>query len=166
MEAEISNANNLEFAMPLNITFGIVKKDSDGAINLLNSDEGVEGIRNALVVEKPVSSEKSHPYRETIAINVLFEKLQHYFSASDLPSYIPCRDRKTGLPKITDHCFQSMLFKVKCKSSNNTYHYAENDPKRHRYSEALVDLLFEKITNDAAFITHAKQGYQASMGKK
>jgi hypothetical protein len=157
---EVQNIDDIEFAIPLNVSLIFAKDDEDGqSITLAKAEDGIAGLKKALIVHKPIDRERSHPYLESEAIKILNKHLVDKYSSELLDKILVARCKKSGKPIINQHCFRAMINKLKFKKSNNEYHYKNTNPELHYYSEKLVELLVEKIGEINNFVASSKQSY-------
>lgn len=158
---EVQDIDDIEFAIPLNVKLVFAKDGEDGqVITLAKAEDGMSGLRKALILHKPIDREKSHPYLEGAAIKRVNQRLLEQYSPESLDKLLVARCRNTGKPTLNQHCFRAMLDKIKVKNANNEYHHKNNNPELHYYSEKLVDLLVEKIGNVQNFVANAKSCYK------
>jgi hypothetical protein len=158
---EVQDIDDIEFAIPLNVKLVFAKDGEDGqAITLAKAEDGMAGLRKALILHKPIDREKSHPYLEGAAIKRVNQRLAEQYSSESLDKFLVARCKKSGKPILNKHCFRAMLDKIKVKNANNEYHHKNNNPELHYYSEKLVDLLVEKIGNVKNFVANAKSCYK------
>lgn len=158
---EVQNIDDIEFAIPLNVKLVFAKDGEDGqVITLAKAEDGMSGLRKALILHKPIDREKSHPYLEGTAIKRVNQKLSEQYSPESLDKFLVARCKTSGKPTLNQHCFRAMLDKIKVKNANNEYHHKNNNPELHYYSENLVDLLVEKIGNIQNFVANAKNCYK------
>lgn len=166
LTGEVENIDDIEFAIPLNVKLVFAKDSKDGlAITLAKAEDGMTGLKKALIVQKPIDREKSHPYLEKAAIKSLNKKLVETIAHEKLSEYLVARDSKSGKFVINQNCFRAMIAKLKIKNANNEYHHKNNNPELHYYSEALIDLLIDKITSSPSFVKNAKNSYRPQKAK-
>ena len=140
---ESSKYDDVRFAIPINVRLVFAKNNEEGDIILSQADDGMEGLRNAIVVEKPVDREKTHPYRQKAAICEINKRLN-----------------ESGQVCINSHDFQSVVHKLKWKNANNRQHYMSKNPEYHYYSEYAVNEIVENITSDVSFISLCRDSYR------
>lgn len=154
---EAGKVNDIRFAIPIDVRLVFARDGADGqVIHLSNAGEGMEGLRNAIVVEKPVDRERTHPYRQKDAIRNINIRLNERYRPEDLLEALPGRD-EMGRPRVSSHDFQSGIERLKWKSSNNRYHHRDLNPETHRYSEYAIDEFVGKIMNDKSFLEKARK---------
>ncbi|MBW7874482.1 MAG: DUF3644 domain-containing protein [Candidatus Cloacimonetes bacterium] len=157
---KIEDYEDPDFAIPLRFVFGFGKKDSAGQITFIRAEDREEGIRKALVIEKPVDRSQSHPYREFQLIEKLNEQLKEKLAINTLLGHLPARDKKKpDKPVVNSHCFRAMVQKLKWKNSDNEYHYQGKNPPCHYYSEKALSTLLTKIEGDPDFVKKSKESY-------
>lgn len=158
---DVKNTDDIEFAIPLNVKL-VFARDSDAngqTITIAKAEDGMEGLKKALIFHKPIDREKSHPYLESDAIKVLNTQLRERFSNEILGRTLPAKCKKTSQPIINQHCFRSIVDKLKVKGCNNEYHYKNNNPELHYYSIAFIDHVIKKISESDEFVAAAKERY-------
>ncbi|NMU25032.1 DUF3644 domain-containing protein, partial [Vibrio parahaemolyticus] len=70
VEHEIEQANDIEFAIPINVSLVYAKDDEQGQVIIAKANgksNDIEQLRNALIVQKAVDPEKSHIYSQNSA---------------------------------------------------------------------------------------------------
>lgn len=159
---DIQSSDDIEFAIPLNVKLVFAKDpEAEGqqSITLVKAEEGMEGLKKALVVSKTIDREKSHPYLENVAIKKLNTKLNEVFTENELKEYLVAIDSKNKKPTINSYCFRAILAKLKIKNGNNKYHYKNNNPEIHYYSEECINHIIDKIKQNNNFVSQARQEY-------
>ena len=154
----IRKYNDIRFAIPINVRLVFAKSDKEGDIILSQANDGMEGLRNAIVVEKPVDREKTHPYRQKDAICEINGRLSEKYRKSDLEHALTSRDNNKQ-PCINNYDFQAIIQKLKWKNSNNRKHHMSRNPECHYYSEYAVEEIMEKIMNDVSFVSRCRNSY-------
>ena len=156
---EAGKVNDIRFAIPIDVRLVFARDNADGqVIHLSNAGEGMEGLRNAIVVEKPVDRERTHPYRQKDAIRNINIRLNERYRPEDLLEALPGRD-EMGRPRVSSHDFQVGIAKLKWKSSNNRHHYKTSNPENHYYSEQAIEEFVGKIMEDKLFLKKARESW-------
>ncbi|EOV0115254.1 DUF3644 domain-containing protein [Vibrio parahaemolyticus] len=159
---DVQNTDDIEFAIPLNVKL-VFAKDGDvegQPITLAKAEDGMEGLKKALIVHKPIDREKSHPYLESSAIKKLNDRLKEQCSEEALNKFLVARCKKSGKPTINQHCFRAVVDKLKVKNANNEYHHKNCNPELHYYSDSFIDLVVKKVIDGKNFIENAKKSYK------
>lgn len=159
LQDEIEENDDIDFAIPINVSLVYAKKDSSGLKILANangSKEDLESLRNALIVEKAVDPEKTHPYPQGTAVKEINRILQDNYSEEKLISCLPARD-KNGRPALNSHCFLSLVEKAGWKKNNNEFHHYQAISNRHLYYDACIQEAVNKITGNDSFLKNAKR---------
>ncbi|HCC81994.1 MULTISPECIES: DUF3644 domain-containing protein [unclassified Methylophaga] len=158
MSQSIDDTDDMDFAIPLNVELSFTRKNNDGSqIILTKADSGAEGLKRALVIHKSVGADKTHPYLEKDAIKKIQNKLNEKFTKEKL---CKCLVKfKDEVPVFNRHCFQSVIHKEKWKTSNNEYHHYVEKLNAHLYSDAAVNKVVEKITQNDEYLGNAKEKY-------
>jgi len=167
LEKDINTINDIEFAIPLDVKL-VFAKDGDihgQMVTIARAEDGMEGLKKALIVHKPIDREKSHPYLEKEAINVLNDRLYRKYDESTLSSILKAKCKKTGKLIINPHCYRAIVEKLKVKNSNNKYHHKNNKPELHYYSEEFIEYIMKKIEERNDFVIKAKSSYKPARKK-
>lgn len=160
LKESIAAQNNIEFAIPLNVKLVFAKDGDEGnQVILTKAEDGISGLKNALVMEKTVSPEKSHPYLQKEAILEVNKRLHDKYDENKLLRCLVARDKKTDKPIINPHCFQALVYKLKWKNSNDKYHHHITKPSTHLYSNNAIEILLEKITSNDDYVAKAKKSF-------
>lgn len=155
----IEDSNDIEFAIPLNVKLVFAKDDSEGTqIVLTKAEDGISGLQKALILEKTVGVEKSHPYLQNDAIKEINKRLTEKFMEVKLKKCLPSTN-KFGRPAINANCFQSLIHKLKWKNENNKYHHFIAKPGAHLYSEVALEEIIKKITTNDEYLLNTKKSY-------
>jgi EC042_2821-lke REase/Protein of unknown function (DUF3644) len=154
---EATNLDDIEFAIPLNVKLVFTKQDEQGnIITLAKADDGIEGLRKAIILEKPTDREKTHPYKESDAIREINRRFHEKYDVLILESKLVKRNKQTQKPEINTHCFRSVVSKLKWRNSNNKFHYMNRDPEYHYYSDFVVEEFINKVINIDGYLEHAR----------
>ncbi|HDZ8844709.1 TPA: DUF3644 domain-containing protein [Aeromonas dhakensis] len=159
LQDEIEENNDIDFAIPINVSLVYAKKDSTGLKILANangSKEDLDNLRNALIVEKAVDPEKTHPYPQGVAVKEINKILQESYSTEKLFACLPARD-KNSKPILNSHCFLSLVEKTGWKKNNNDFHHYQAISNRHLYSDLCIQESVKKITENDSFLRNAKK---------
>lgn len=120
IEQDVIDSDEIKFAIPLDIKLVFAKTGETGETLVISkAEEGMEALKNAVVVEKPVDRIKTHPYKTTNAIREIDRKIKEKLDSSVHGEFLLARDAKTKKPKFGAHCFQSVVHNFNWKSSNN-----------------------------------------------
>ena len=155
---ESSKYDDIRFAIPINVRLVFAKSDKEGDIILSQANDGMEGLRNAIVVEKPIDREKTHPYRQTEAIREINRNLSEKYKESDLEHALTSRN-SNGQPCINGYDFQAIIHKLKWKNSDNRQHYMSKNPEYHYYSEYAVEEIVKNIMEDFSFVSRCRDSH-------
>lgn len=155
---ESSKHNDIRFAVPINVRLVFAKSDEKGDVILSQANDGMEGLRNAIVVEKPVDREKTHPYRQKEAIREINKRLSEKYEKSGLERALTSRNNNRQ-PCINSYDFQAIIQSLKWKNSNNRQHHMNKNPECHYYSEYAVEEIVKKIMNDISFVSRCRSSY-------
>lgn len=165
---EARQADDIQFAIPLNVRLIFAKTDEQGnMITLARAEEGIEGLKKAIILEKPTDRAKTHPFKESAAINEINKRLYERYSNEVLEGKLVARNKQTKKPEINSHCFRSVVAKLKWKNSDNKYHYENKDPVIHYYSDFAVEEFIEKIMGIEGYLENARKSNSTkAKGKK
>lgn len=156
----MKNNDDIEFAIPLNVKLVYVKDNKDGnAIVLAKADEGIGGLKKALVIEKPVDRSKTHPLLQKDAIRIINDRLHEKYSVDKLCNYLVAKDKKDDFV-INKYCFEAVLYKMKWKNNNNDYHHKNENPEIHYYSNEFIDAFIHTITGQDGYLRNARASYK------
>jgi len=154
----VEETNDLSFAIPLDVTLQFARKDAEGTqIVLTQAEDGMTGLKEALVIEKSVDAERSHRFKQGEAITEINQKLHERYDEEFLNERLPFK--KHNRAQLNQNCFQSLIHKLKWKRANNKYHHHLAKANTHIYSDKAVDEIIKKITEDKDYLTSAKASY-------
>lgn len=160
IEREVMESDDIKFAIPLDIKLVFAKSDEKGETLVVSrAEEGMEALKNAIVVEKPVDRIKTHPYKTTNAVQEIDKQVKEKLDVSVLDEYLPARDASSKKPKFGQNCFQSAVYSYKWKDGNNKFHYKNPDPETHYYSLEAIDKIVKAIVSDKDFLRRVKKKY-------
>lgn len=158
-EEEISKSNDIEFAIPVNVSL-VYAKDGDTIIATANGKSAdLQNLKNALVVNKTVNPEQSHPLTQATAIAAIKKGLKEKFDNAKLTKCLVSRCQKTGEMNFNTNCFQACLHKLKWKKENNEFHYFQSLANKHIFSYEAVNEIIKRITQDDNFLMQAKKSF-------
>jgi EC042_2821-lke REase/Protein of unknown function (DUF3644) len=164
---EAKSLDDIEFAIPLNVKLVFTKQDEQGnIITLAKADDGIEGLKKAIILEKPTDRDKTHPYKESDAIREINRRFYEKYDAVLLESRLVKRNKETQRPEINTHCFRSVVSKLKWRNSNNKYHYMNKDPEYHYYSDCVVEEFIDKVVNIDGYLKKARESNSSKKSKK
>ncbi|MCG8348861.1 MAG: DUF3644 domain-containing protein [Chloroflexales bacterium] len=141
-ETELSSA---EFAIPIEYKLTLSKNSQPGDITLTSGSSNAMGI----LIEVPRDIDKTHPYRQVDAVEKIKQNLQGIETIS-----------------FTQYDFQAILFKEKVRKTKSSpyYHFIEK-PETHRYSEAFIDFVLDKIKEDSEYVMRCRKSYKHHLDK-
>jgi hypothetical protein len=165
---EAQKVDDIQFAIPLNVRLVFAKTDEQGnMITLARAEEGIEGLKKAIILEKPTDRAKTHPFKESAAINEINRRLYAKYSDESLTAKLVARNKQTKKPEINSHCFRSIVAKLKWKNSDNRYHYGNKDPVIHYYSDFAIEEFIEKVMSIEGYLESARKSNSTKeKGKK
>lgn len=157
----VEEFDDIEFAISLNVKLVFAKDNAEGGqIVLTKAEDGMTGLKKALVIEKAVDADKSHPHLQKDAIKEINKRLYTKFEINKLENFLVFE--KEEIPAIGSNCFQSLLYKLGCKSSNNMYLHIKK-PSMHKYSDAALDEMIKKLTTIDGYLIQARKSYSTRL---
>lgn len=79
----------------MNVKLVFAKSDDEGnTITLAKAEDGIEGLKKALIIEKPVDRSKTHPYLQKDAIEEINKKLYELYSVEVIDKHLSFTDKK------------------------------------------------------------------------
>jgi len=160
LERDVKGSNDIEFAIPLNVKLVFATNDESGAtITLARAEDGIEGLKKALVIEKPIDRSSTHPFLQKDAIEEINRRLHERYDDGKLKKHLTCTDKNTKKPVINRNCFDAVSHKNNWKKSNNKYHYENKNPEYHYYSLELVEEFIKKIMEHEQYLVNTKKSY-------
>ena len=164
---EAANIDDIKFAIPLNVKLIFAKEDDQGnVIHIAKADEGMEGLRNAIVIEKPTERSKTHPYRESNALKEINRRLREEYSEEILSRRLVKLNKDAGMSEVNSHCFRAVVEKLGWKKSDNRYHHQSKDPEYHYFSDAALDEFISKVMSNDGYLEKAKSDYSSKQKKE
>jgi hypothetical protein len=160
LQDEIEQTDDIGFAIPLKVSLVFAKQEGEEQIVIAKANgsaQDLQNLRNAMIVEKPVDPDKSHPYSLKAFIKVVNKKLTEELEESQLARKLP-KKGSDGKPAMNSHCVQACINKLNWKAGSNEFHYHSKLSNRHQYSEAAVTELVKRISKDDNFVSRAKRG--------
>jgi EC042_2821-lke REase/Protein of unknown function (DUF3644) len=130
---EIESVNDGRFAIRLECTFRFATGSDKADVTLVRA---AEAPRSAVVVEKPVDPERTHPLRSTQVIEEVSARLKVRFSSHDL---------------------RAVLFKMGWKKGDNEHHRLQRNPDTPKFSHKAVDAIVEAVEDDPVFLSRARE---------
>jgi hypothetical protein len=153
-EEEIKNSNDIEFAIPINVSLVYAKDGQTIIANASGNKEDLQNLKNALIINKTVNAEESHPLTQAKAIKAIKGALFEGFEVGKLTRCLVAR--KGGEPDFNSNCFQACLLKLKWKIDNNDYHFHQSIANRHIFSPSAVSEIVKRVTQNESFLAEAK----------
>lgn len=155
LKSLVEEENDASFAIPLYVSMMFAKKDSEGTqITLTKAEDGISALKEALVIQKGVDIEKTHPHRQSDAIKEINKRLNEKYDKKRLVTILVAS--RHGKPEFNRRCFQAVINKLKWKNSENQYHHYSSLTKTHSYSNRAISEIINKITSDPEFLKKAR----------
>ena len=159
VEKEIEDSNDIEFAIPINVSLVYAKDGKTIIANASGKTDDLQNLKNALIVKKTVNPEESHPLTQASAIKEINKKLTAKFDENKLSRCLVSKNAKTGIPTFNSNCFQACLQKLKWKDGNNEYHFYQSIANRRLFSPASVDEIVKRVSQNDKFLKEAKASF-------
>jgi len=167
LEQETLEADDVRFAVPIDIKLVFAKKgDGETWHAIANAEEGIEGLRKAVVVEKPVDHQKTHPYPSRELTSLVNERVRAELDEDELKKRLPARNKASGVPELNQHCINAVMHRLGWRNSNNRYHYATVKPVYRWYSEDAVDEIVRRIRNEPEFLRRCREDYSRHLKRQ
>lgn len=149
--------DDIQFAIPLNVRLIFARSDEDGnMITLARAEEGIEGLKKAIILEKPTDRAKTHPFKESDAIKEINKRFYERYADDLLATNLVARNKQTSRPQINSYCFRSVVSKLKWKKSNNRYHYENKNPTLHYYSDYAIEDFIKKVMENEGYLKRVR----------
>jgi hypothetical protein len=168
VEKEIEAADDISFAIPLRVSLVFAKEEGDAQIVIAKangSTEDLKLLRQALIVEKPVDPDKTHPLSQSKLLYAINEHLQDNYKVDKLERCLVSKD-KTGKPALNNNCLQACFDTLKWKQGNNEFHYLHKMSNRRQYSMSAVEVIVKRVTEDENFLKQAKDKHNKAKNNK
>jgi len=124
------------FIIPVEYKVVLTKNIEEGDFRIATDSEG----QPAMLINVPKDLNRTHPFRSTEII----EKVNAHYQKIVINSYT----------------FQAIVFKEKVRTSpQNEYYYFIENPKTHKFSQNLVELIIRRIDENKNYIELAKRKY-------
>ncbi len=148
LEHAASEVNDSSFAIPLNLSVGIVDKQT-------NPEQTIAGMMGMLpiVVNKPVDPKKSHPHAVNHVVAEVNKRLRSRFNDDTLRKLLS----RTKKVEFNTHDFTSISSFEGWKKNSNKYHFDHGTIVQHTYSDACIDLIVDKLTKHPDYLGRAKK---------
>lgn len=156
-EEDIKNSNDIEFAIPINVSLVYAKDGQTIIANANGNKEDLQNLKNALIINKTVNPEESHPLTQDNAIKAIMAELEGNFDETKLNRCLIAK--KSGKPNFNRNCFQSCLQKLKWKMDNNDYHFYQSIADKHIFSPLAVREMVKRVTENESFLSEAKASF-------
>lgn len=164
---EAQEINDIQFAIPLSVRLFFAKNDDDGnVVTLARAEEGIEALKKAIVVEKPVDHSKTHPFTEKKCIIEINQRLKIKYPKEFLSERLVGRNKNTQEPEINSFCFRAIVDKLKWKNNDNRYHFQDKNLEYHSYSDFAIEEFIKHIVDKSDFVKTARESYAYKMKKK
>lgn len=136
-----TDLNSSQFAIPVEYKLALTKKQSDSDITITTGKEG----NKAVVIDKPCSPDKTHPFRTKDAIKLINQQI------------------RANKP-LNNYSFRALVFKHKIRGDKR-YHNHINLSNTTSYNQALIDKFIHLINSNPQSIEQAVQSYKQNKFK-
>jgi EC042_2821-lke REase/Protein of unknown function (DUF3644) len=158
---EIESNDHIEFAIPIKVKMVFAKENDDGTIyRISKAEDGIAALKDAIVIEKPVDRNKTHPYLTKKVIELINDGIRQRLGDRLREEHISGENTKKRSTFSTND-FQAVNHKLSYKKSNNKYHHKNENPEIHYYSDALIEDVVSKIAQNKDFLESARKSYSA-----
>ncbi|WP_367236722.1 DUF3644 domain-containing protein [Idiomarina sp.] len=158
LKGEIEATDDIGFAIPLRVSLVFAKEEGEEQIVIAKANgsaEDLQNLRKAMIVEKHVDPDKSHPFSQRGLMKAVNDKLWQDLDDEALRKKLP-KQNQQGKPALNSHCIQACIMKLGWKKNNNGFHYHSKMSDRHQYSDAAVVALVKKIKKEDSFVARSK----------
>lgn len=145
MEAKVIQGYPIDYAFPLGHEIVLTKKPGPHDIRLSLTDLPVEADAEVIFVKKPTDVSKDFRYRLKDLRMLLSEHFHREFS---------------------NHEMLAMIEREKFKSANNEFHYHYEISRTHGYSEACLNRLKNRISQDPDYVQRCVDSYNRRPAKR
>tara|TARA_R110002033_G_scaffold162930_3_gene199808 strand:- start:2838 stop:4127 length:1290 start_codon:yes stop_codon:yes gene_type:complete len=156
-EEDIKNSNDIEFAIPINVSLVYAKDGQTIIANASGNQDDLKNLKNALFIKKTVNPEESHPLTQDNAVKAIIVELESTFDVDKLRRCLVTQ--KGGKHIFNRNCFQACVQKLKWKMENNEFHFYQSIPDQHIYSQMAVREIVKRLTENESFLAEAKASY-------
>lgn len=167
LEEEIKEQDDWRFAVPIDINMVFARRGKDNVLELIaGSDEGIEGLRKAIIVEKAIDRKNTHPFKLADLIIEINRRIYQRYDSITIGQHLHYKDKRTNQPYIGEYCLQALFHKLKWKNADNQFHYSSKNPEYHWYSEDAIEEIIAKIFSAPDYILNARKKYSEWRQKK
>lgn len=135
LENEIEKVADERFAVRVEITMRFATKKESADVTLVQATEAPV---HAIVLEKPVDPERTHPHRTAQLLTLVRAKLGGTFSSHDL---------------------RCVIAKERWKKSDNAFHRLQQNPDTPKYSDRAVEEIVRLVRADPDYLKRARESY-------
>lgn len=148
MEAAAKDIDDPSFAIPLHLSVGFVDKRTD-------PDRSIAGLSGMvpIVVTKTRDPKKTHPHEVNHIVTEVNKRLNLRYTGEGLEKLFSGRRQ----PVFNRHDFSSISSQEGWKKDSNPYHFDHGTIVQHTYSDACIDFIMEKLTNNPDYLKRAKK---------
>ncbi len=157
LEAEAQAEDNIEFAIPLNVKLVFAKTDAEGnSITLSKAEAGMEGLANAIVIEKPIDRSRTHPYRTKAAVQQINKRIAERYDLEHIRKCLGREGASNTKTTISEFDFRVVATKLSWRKSNNAQHYLHENPETRYYSDKAIEDFMKKVFSEPGFLDRAR----------
>lgn len=154
LDREVTERDDVRYAIPVRLRLGFSEVAKAGDIVLT---KGLDVGENAIVVEKAVDIDKSHPHLEKDAVKEIDAALRSRFEPDEFVTRI-------GSKGFTTFDFRAVSSKEGWKTSeHSSLHLHLTKPDVHRYSDEAVHFVVQSVAADAQYLERIRASYRAKL---
>ena len=163
LRGEVNAIDDQRFSIP--IEYKLVFTGRPGAADI-RLTKGETAPMDAVVIEKPVDSKRSHPLNASQLADKVTRRLRDALSDRQLEAHLVAR--KNGAPVFNSYDLQAVLHTEKWKKSDNIYHYTHKLGRSevHTYSLRAAEVIGRKVVEDPSYVAKARRNYKPHLAKR
>lgn len=155
LEDEVASVDDVLYAVPVRLKLGFSSTAKSGDIVLT---KGLDVGQAAVVVEKPIDIDRSHPHLEKDVLREVRALLRARLNTDEYAKRIG--------KELTAYDFRAICAKEGWKSSDrNSFHLKLTKPLVHRYSDEAISAAGDVVLGDENYLSRARSSYRASLEK-
>lgn len=147
-DTEIDSRQNLEFAVPLDISVGLVAKGDERSFTLENIISG-----RAIFVDKLRDPKVTHPFRASDVVAEVNKSLKSDYTSEQLKAFLPPREKY----EFNNDDFNSICTSENWKRDSNEYHFDHGQMAKDTYSDKVVGFIISKIKDNSGYLLRVKK---------
>ncbi len=156
-ETKSKEINNMEFAIPIELSIGIVNKSQEPENTLANLSSS-----KPIYVQKIKDPKKTHPYMAKDLVHQIDMRLKQKYSEEKLAQILPKREKT----KFNMQDFTCITENENWKHNSNKYHFDHGSQAKHTYSDECINFIINKIESDKEYLTLVKKRRKIKLDMK